>query len=405
MSAVHPQLPSQLENFSIFHSFENLIATNDTAIKFLESVNLIPSRTSTPPLCCDLPMHAEDFADKKLKWVWRCSIPRKKGAKTCRKIINPACGTFFEGTACRIEIRDALAIVICFVIEMPVTLTYKHLKSWRHVREGMELSCSTVVDYYSYCREIAEVVASQSDIVLGGSGKTVQVDETFLTKRKYHRGRVTEQMTIIVLGLYCKEDKIGLFFKVNAKSKSELWPYIQKYVHHETSRICTDSAKQYQGVEKMFCKDTVHLQTNHSIGEYVDKSNPLNTINDLENQNKILKKAIKCRRTPKLLHQYMALNFYRRTFLHQYKDDLGSQIMTFLLDIKTVYPGTVDGELKEGLTIRDIDPPSFSSSDEERFLPPSKKPRLEDGLDVQIDDIDQEIDQDDSDPDFNEHDF
>ncbi|KAL7305616.1 hypothetical protein TKK_0002345 [Trichogramma kaykai] len=274
--------------------------------------------------------------------------------------------------------------------------------AWRHEREGMELSTSTVVDYYSYCREIGEVVASQSDVVLGGIGKTVQIDETFLTKRKYHHGRITEQMTIIVLGLYCKEDKIGLFFKVNSKSKANLWPYIRKYVDHETSRICTDSTKQYHGVEKMFSSNTEHLQTNHSIGEYVDKANPFNTINDLENQNKLLKQSIKCRRTPKLLHQYMALNFYRRTFLHRYKNDYGSQIMTFLLDIKTVYSGIVDGELIEGLPIKDMDPPSFSSSEQDRFLPPPKKQRLENELELENDNIDNAIDNSDSDFDVND---
>lgn len=118
-----------------------------------------------------------------------------------------------------------------------------------------------------------------------------------MTKRKYNRGQITEQMTTTVLGLYCKEDKTGLFFRVNSKSKRDLWPYIKKYVDSNTSRMCTDSARQYDGVERMLAPDTVHLQTNHSKGEFVCKSDSQNTINDLENQNKLLKKAILCRRT------------------------------------------------------------------------------------------------------------
>ena len=74
------------------------------------------------------------------------------------------------------------------------------------------------MDYYSYCREVCEVVASHRNNCLGGEGKTVQIDETFLTKRKYHRGRLTEQMSIVVLGLYCKEDKTGLFFRVSCST-------------------------------------------------------------------------------------------------------------------------------------------------------------------------------------------
>ncbi|KAL7293178.1 hypothetical protein TKK_0013326 [Trichogramma kaykai] len=236
------------------------------------------------------------------------------------------------------------------------TLTYMHLQAWRNNRDGLKLSTATVEDYYSYCREIAEVIASYSDMLLGGRDKKVKVDETFLTNRKYHRGRMTEQMTITFLGLYCKEDKIGLFLKVNAKSKKELCPYIKKLLHYETSRTCTDSAKQYQGVEKMFSSDTVHLQTNHSIGEYVDQFNPM--------------------KSSKLLHQYMALYFYRQVKLSEYKNDLGSQLMQFLLDINTVYPGIVNGVIQEGLTLKEIDPPCIFNISGNRVPSSTKKTEI-----------------------------
>ncbi|KAK0156861.1 hypothetical protein PV327_011569 [Microctonus hyperodae] len=183
-----------------------------------------------------------------------------------------------------------LTIVISFVIGMTVSVVHKNLQALRHHNGDSELSNHTVSDYFSYCRKIAEVIASHTNVVLGGEGKTVQIDETFLTKRKYNRGRITEQMTTTVLGLYCKEDKTG------------------------------------------------------------------NTINDLENQNKLFKKSIACRKIPKLLHQYMALFWYRRNVLKKFDDD-GSQNMQFLLDIKRVYPGYVNGNLQEGLMLKEIDSP------------------------------------------------
>ncbi|KAK0158050.1 hypothetical protein PV327_011205, partial [Microctonus hyperodae] len=137
---------------------------------------------------------------------------------------------------------------------------------------------------------------------------------------------------------------------VNSKSKRELWPYIKKYVDKNTSILCTDRAKQYHEIEQLFSSDTVHLQTNHSKGEFVNKFDKGNTINDLENQNKLLKKSIACRKTPKLLHQYMALFSYRRNVLKKFDDD-GSQIMQFLLDIKRVYPGYVNDESDEDFDI------------------------------------------------------
>lgn len=52
-----------------------------------------------------------------------------------------------------------------------------------------------------------------------------------------------EQMTVTVLVLYYKEDKVCLFFLVNSESKQNLWHYINKFVAKDTAEVCTDSAK------------------------------------------------------------------------------------------------------------------------------------------------------------------
>lgn len=373
MMAEHPNLYPKLKKFSIFHSFEPLIGSPAATQQFLEEIKLIPSSNSIPPKCCNLLMKVEHNKNTKLGWVWRCasriSQKKKKKNQVCRKTINPSKDTFFDGTHFRIAINDVLAIIICFILKMKVTEVIQNLAAWRRNNNGLGISNSTVIDYYSYCREIAEVISSNSTLKLGGTNKPVQIDETFLTKRKYNRGRITEQMTITVLGMYCKEDKTGLFFKVNSKSKADLWPYKKQYVDPTTTTICTDSAKQYCNVQNLFSEKCQHLTTNHSIGEYVDKNNSKNTINDLENQNKLLKKAIICRRSPKLIHQYMVLYFYRQNHLEKYKNDIGSQIMVFLEDIAKVYPPWIDGIKKENLFLKDIDPPTVDSQEIEHLLP------------------------------------
>ena len=194
----------------------------------------------------------------------------------------------------------------------------------------------TIADYFSYCREVCEVIASYHYKKLGGLGKTISVDETFLTRRKYNRGRITETSTIVVLGLYCREDKEGLFFEVGSKKKKDIWPFIKHFCHPDTSVICSDEAKQYYGVEKLFNK-AIHKTTNHSKGEFVSKIDKSNTINDLENQNKQLKKELK-RRPKDSLYQFMGVYFYRRTQLNHLKTD-GEKVFKFLTDIKSMYPG------------------------------------------------------------------
>ncbi|GIY75094.1 hypothetical protein CDAR_371941 [Caerostris darwini] len=47
--------------------------------------------------------------------------------------------------------------------------------------------------------------------------KTILLEETFLTKRKYNRGRVAASMTQTVFGIFCKQDGEGLFFLVDGK--------------------------------------------------------------------------------------------------------------------------------------------------------------------------------------------
>jgi hypothetical protein len=47
---------------------------------------------------------------------------------------------------------------------------------------------------------------------------------------------------------------------------------------------------KYHGVEQLFGLRCIHLISNHGVGEFVATGDPLNTINDLGNQNKLLKK-------------------------------------------------------------------------------------------------------------------
>lgn len=57
-----------------------------------------------------------------------------------------------------------------------------------------ELECSsrTVVDWCNFCREVCSTWAERQDFHIGGVGKTVEIDESKIGKRKYNRGRRVE---------------------------------------------------------------------------------------------------------------------------------------------------------------------------------------------------------------------
>ncbi|KAG8173384.1 hypothetical protein JTE90_019974 [Oedothorax gibbosus] len=162
-------------------------------------------------------------------------------------------------------------------------------------------------------------------------------------------------MTYVVFGMYCREDKEGLFFIVNSRKKVDLWPRVVEHCHPDTTVICTDSAKSYVGVEKLF-EEAQHKKVNHSKGEYVQKTDKKNHINSIENQNRILKATILSRKSKKLITQYMALYYYRRTRLQNF--DFGKQISLLIEDIRKVYPGPG----LTGLTLKHLDDPTPSST-------------------------------------------
>ena len=57
------------------------------------------------------------------------------------------------------------------------------------VRE-LKINCAeTLVDWYNLCREVCSEVIGSQKVKVGGPGKVVEIEESKLGKRKYHKGR------------------------------------------------------------------------------------------------------------------------------------------------------------------------------------------------------------------------
>ncbi|XP_035206196.1 uncharacterized protein LOC118202738 isoform X2 [Stegodyphus dumicola] len=348
----------------------HLINTEAAALEFATDAGLLPREDEAPPCPkCQAPMRSNKRKESKLGWRWVCSL---RNRNNCSGMINPIENTFFEGT--KIPIREALVITVYFVLDHSFSYINQQLKLWREKQKLPVIANETIVDFLSYCREVCEIFASHHSRMLGGKGKSILIDETFLTRRKYNRGRVTKNMTIVVLGIYCREDKEGLFFKVKGKSKRHLWPYIKRHVHPETTFIYTDSAPQYKRIENLFPAAT-HKTTNHKKGVFVDPDDKQNTINDLEGENKLFKRSIKSKRTDDICTQYMAVHYYRRFRLKPFTYD-GERLAQFLQDIKAVYPG----HGKVGLELKMLDEPTSESEGIEDLMPPKKSARQDDDI-------------------------
>lgn len=185
-----------LNHFNV-HSFGNICKSKEKAISFLQDLEIVPKRTDDPPSCpaCFGPMTTIANSDYALGWKWICKKRKRFGQDKCTATVNPLKDTFFENV--HLPINFVLMFVFHFVKNTPVTDAHVQISMFR--KEMMQgkpeekekgVSIKTAIDFYYFCREIAEIFASNYGDKFGGPGKTIELDETFLSVRKYGKGNL-----------------------------------------------------------------------------------------------------------------------------------------------------------------------------------------------------------------------
>ena len=105
-----------------------------------------------------------------------------------------------------------------------------------------------VVQWFQYFHDICSWSLLRSPLSLGGIGKKVQIDESVISKRKYHKGRKIKEKW--VFGLYNVERKVGVLEFVKNRKKETLLPIIKKYVKPGTE-IHSDQWKAYKKIPEI----------------------------------------------------------------------------------------------------------------------------------------------------------
>lgn len=321
--------------------------------KLFEDLNVFPTEGTATECSCGLDLLVERDSNLKHGFRWKCD--------PCMKIYSATKGTFFENT--RLSFSDYAALIFLFVTDEGTNKGWETFNVWRKDNKKPKINKNNYIQFMKRCRDVADVIASHYFYgQIGDPNCTIELDETFLTKHKYHRGRLTEGMTKTIFGIRCREDKKTLFFMVNGKSKEDLWPIVKKYVHPDISVICTDGGTQYIGIEEMF-KNATHKVVIHK-DTFVDKQDKTNHINGIESDNRYLKKAIRSRKNDEQINSQMHNFIYRR---HRFTADMstGQKMHRFLQDISVVFPGLT----KEPLMWLDIDNPTSEEMGIVEFMP------------------------------------
>ena len=126
------------------------------------------------------------------------------------------------------------------------------------IKKQLRITANTAVDWDMFCRETREVTIEHKSEKIGGPGKVVQIDESKVGKRKYHRGhRVDGQW---IFGGVEEESRKCFLVPVEDRSEATLLPFIQKWIEPGTL-IVSDCWKSYSNLEK---NGYFHQTVNHS---------------------------------------------------------------------------------------------------------------------------------------------
>ncbi|MGH7014286.1 MAG: IS1595 family transposase [Stellaceae bacterium] len=244
----------------------------EAAHAFLESI-LWPSG----PVCphCGVIGTAYKIAANPAKRVryglWKC--------KDCRKQFTCKVGTVFEHA--RMPLHKALqaTYILC---------SSKKGVSAHQISRTMEISLKAA---WFLMHRIREAMAPHSAIIMGGIGKIVEADETYVGgKEKNKHGWKRRRDNIggagkeIVLALVERGGSVRSRHVPEVSSKT-LRPILKAQLHADTS-LMTDDAGQWRIVGRDYPR---HEVVNHGIGEYVRGDAYTNTI---EGYFSILKRGI-----------------------------------------------------------------------------------------------------------------
>lgn len=215
------------------------IFTNQySAINFAIQNNLIYTEMICNIYC--VYMNLINDTSKKLGEKWYCY--------NCNKSRSIFYGSVFY--CAKVSIETIFYLLYCWVYEYSCKLT----------SHETNVHINTVTYYFTLFRNACDsFVISCNKCKIGGIGKTVQIDETLMCRRKYNVGRVLNQVWIF--GGICIEDHQFFCLPVINRSNEILSEEIKNYILPGTT-IISDCWKAYDYLN--ISSQYTHLTVDHS---------------------------------------------------------------------------------------------------------------------------------------------
>lgn len=284
----------------------NVLCSKESLLKWLKEEGLIANVRNC--VKCGESMKWVKCCDRKDGFKWVCH--GRSGLKRCGEL-SIRKDSWFE--ASNMTLHEIIKFIYWWC---------SGLEQWQ-IREQMCLASNTVVDWENFCREICKVVIMKESCKLGGPGKVVQIDESKIGKRKYHRGhRVDGQW---VFGGIEEGSRKCLIVAVETQAEKELLPIIKEWIEPGTL-IISDCWKSYNNLTK---NGYEHACVNHSK-EFVNSDGK--PTNKIEGHWRHMKASL-----PKFGVRKNMYSGYLVEFMWRYVHKEDDKFEAFLRDITKVY--------------------------------------------------------------------
>jgi len=191
----------------------------------------------------------------KMGQIWKCPF--------CGKTKSIFSGSIFQDS--KLSVSDMLKIIYCWSYDFSVKTTSFETKT----------SCHSISAVFNQIKNACYLEIENSfRRKIGGVNLTVEIDETMLTKRKYHRGRMLNEQW--VFGGICREDNQIFLELIPNRNSDTLSTCISKNIQYG-STIISDSWKGYSFLDdKNLPQPYLHQSVNHSKN-FVDPKTGANT--------------------------------------------------------------------------------------------------------------------------------
>lgn len=221
------------------------------------------------------------------------------GRKGCRSEISLKANTFFQSTHLK-----------CHQI-LRFGYLWLNRNSQTQIMNEMGLSSATVTLFLGHFRQlVSSTLGGEEESMIGGDGVTVEIDETKLGKRKYHRGHRVDGVWVLV-GVERGGNRDVFLEEVQDRSQATLEEVIRRRVRPD-STIITDLWKGYSGLSENLGFN--HLTVNHSL-YFRDPHTGANT-NTVEGTNNTLKIMIRPRNRTRDIQEHLGEFVWRRKHSH-----------------------------------------------------------------------------------------